>query len=173
MFTSDKSISQLRKYAVLPIADHWMNGEEQINYWYKNLQSILIQEATNQIVQVKNLYHGQVGFISALKLLFMKGDAEDSECVSVCIAEIVNIDCGNDNYQVLQNNYIQNHDKKMEEMQRPEARLYLPIDEVNSEDKKPYFISSRHEFKNENDKELKIRCYVSTSVLPQDRKSVV
>jgi hypothetical protein len=52
-------------------------------------------------------------------------------------------------------------DKMMEEMQRPEAMLCILGDEVNAEDEKPYFISSRHELKNENDKQLKIRCYVS------------
>ena len=52
---------------------------------------------------------GQGAFISALKLLFMKGDAEDSECVSECIANIGHIYCGKDKYQVLKNTNIPEH----------------------------------------------------------------
>ena len=78
MFASEKCVSRLRKYSMLPIADHWMNDEGRINYWYKNLQSILIQGATYHIVCGKNFYqdlsrihliyagyHGQGAFISA------------------------------------------------------------------------------------------------------------
>ena len=77
---------------------------------------------------------GQVAFRSALRLLFIKGDAEDSECVSEYIANIGHVYCGKDNYQVLKNTYIPKHNKMMEDMYQPETRLCLPGDNVNAKD---------------------------------------
>ena len=54
------------KYAVIPIADHWMNGEEQINYWYNNLKSALIQGDTNQILSRKKFYQD----LSSIHLIY-------------------------------------------------------------------------------------------------------
>ena len=92
--------------------------------------------------------HGQGTLRSALKLIFIKVDDEDSQCVSECIAEIVQIDCEKDDYQVLQSTYIPKRDKIMEEMQRPESRIYLPGDSVSEEDKNTYLISYRNELNN-------------------------
>ena len=105
----------------------------------------MIQEATYQLIHRKNLYQdissihliyagdrGQGAFRSALKLLFMKGDAEDSECVSECIANIGHMYCGKDNYQVLKHTYIPKHNTMMEEIYQPEDRLFLPGDKVNA-----------------------------------------
>ena len=148
LFASEKSVSQLRKYFVLPIADHWMNGEEQINYWYKNIQSIFILGVSDQFVCGKNFHqdlssihltysgdHCQRAFRSALKLVVMNRDVKNSKFVYECIASIGHIDCGKDNYQVLQNTYIPKHDKMIDNMQQPEARKCLLGEEVNAEDK--------------------------------------
>jgi len=125
---------------VLPIAGHWMNGENRIDYWHKDLQSVVSQGATDQLACGTNIIqdlssihliyagdHGQGAFRSAMKLLFTKGDAVESEYVSECIANIGHINCGKDNYQVLQNTYIPIHDKMMAAMQRPQDRLCIPI----------------------------------------------
>ena len=92
----------------------------------------------------------------------MKGYAKDSNCVSERILTLDTLICGNDKYQFLQKTYIPEHDKMMEEMQRLESRLCISGYEVNAEDKNHNFIYFRRELKNENDKELKIRCYVSS-----------
>ena len=78
-----------------------------------NLQYVLIQGDTYQLVCGKNFYRylssinliyagdkSQGASILALKLSFMKLDDEDIECVSKCIYNIGHIGCGKDSYQL-------------------------------------------------------------------------
>ena len=129
MFDSKTSIRLLHHDAVVPTAGV-TDDELKIEYWFKEIKDVLLLFLRDQgrydlrtIRKMQRIHmifacdHGKEKSRSAVKILLMDDDSDDSKVLKTSVASVGNIDHTKDDYDILKDTIFPEFDRMIKELQ--------------------------------------------------------